>query len=144
LLSIFNKPQRKPPTVPTTFYHPDPDRAYAAGEGISTKHPSIQAQYASYIPTTHPDIDRLLTYPAANPLPTWHPPPSEFNKPGQEPTLTVPVSFYHPRIELVYDKGLNVSNTHPDLQPLFAPVLPRTHPPLMELLGEPAAYGARS
>jgi hypothetical protein len=139
LLSAFNTPQRKPPPVPTTYYHPDVDDAYAKDEGISEKHPSIQNKYARYIPSSHPDIDQVLADPAGNPLPDWHPLLSEFNRPGPEPIVAIPVTFYHPRVDLEYDNGVSISSNHPDLQHLFQNVLPERHPLISEMLADPQA-----
>jgi len=56
---------------------------------------------------------------------------------SEEPNITMNVSFFHPSIDDEYAAGRGVGASHPQLQEFFAPVLPRTHPDVMEMLEAP-------
>ena len=76
-----------------SFYHPDVDAEYAAGNSVSATHPSIHVFLAPELPTTHPDVDVLLRFPRQNPLPDWHPNLSKFQRRLPEPTRRRDVTF---------------------------------------------------
>ena len=51
------------------------------------------------------------------------------------------VSYYHPPLLQQFEAGVAVDvNKHPDVAAFFANVTPATHPPLMDILGDPGKY----
>eukprot|EP00035_Acanthoeca_spectabilis_P003806 m.95688 g.95688 ORF g.95688 m.95688 type:complete len:442 (+) comp12337_c0_seq1:269-1594(+) len=62
------------PVISIAFEHPDVDQAYANGEPMSDRHPSVQNMYVGHLPAGHPNCDALLRNPGAHPMPWWHPP----------------------------------------------------------------------
>ena len=57
--------------------HPDPAAQYTLGVAVPSTHPHVSFA-TGVLPANHPDIDTVLKIPAHFPLPSWHPPLSQF------------------------------------------------------------------
>jgi hypothetical protein len=89
-----------PKTLAIPGFHPDIGTSYAAGKGYPPSHPPMNARLAAMLPPGHPDVDAAMANPAANPLPSSHPPLSQYFVKDTPKPSTIPSSQEQGAVDL--------------------------------------------
>eukprot|EP00038_Savillea_parva_P018065 m.22326 g.22326 ORF g.22326 m.22326 type:complete len:1212 (+) comp3975_c0_seq2:424-4059(+) len=121
------------------YYHPDMDAEYAAGNAVSSNHPSIQPLLTTALPSTHPDVDTCLSNPSAYPLPDWHVRLSFLVARRDPVVFSVAISKFHPDVDTAMSRQFPMAASHPSVHAMMASVLTASHVNVDAVLQDPAA-----